>query len=662
MMIRCSKSLLVTVAICMHNGVPFIAEALESVFAQTWQDFEIVVVDDGSTDGSPTEITRQFRDPRLRIVPQPRQTLRVARPAAVSHARGDFIAFLDHDDVWLPEKLERQLDRVRSSDAALVFSDCLIIDGNGKTVSAMSDQFDFASIDFAHPHLELLRRGNFIAYSTAMVRADTLRAIGGFDRRYQYVSDYDLWLRIARSHPIVFIAAALAKYRVHDAQFTQRNADITLAEHNALLRPFTKTASYPHDVRVAVGDMLLGQHRLAFRQLLRKRRYLAALRAGIGMLRHPTRLRDSLRHLVAPNALEAAVSSLRYVLHRLNRRTKRALHGDAIHIWFDGSALSGTKNGYFNLAAELIRSLSSRGVLHVTTDTRGREALVERIGDAAAGIRFHPNGKRRAPRGTAPANRTEEILFWRGTFRWRNSHRVAIVQDLTTKVHPELHTAANVAEFDDYLDYARRHAHTIATISAHSRMDIIERLAVCPESVSVLPMPIHPQYRSPVFDRSLAFAEPYVLCVGTIEPRKNLRRLVEAFRRATTEHVLVLAGPEGWDSEFLSQYDDAVHYLGFVAPERLPSLYHFAAAVIYPSLYEGFGLPLFEAMCSSAVVLASRTSSMPEVLGEDGILFDPYQIEEIASALKRALAMENEEACAYRRRCRLRGETLLSAR
>jgi glycosyltransferase involved in cell wall biosynthesis len=646
----------------MHNGIPYIAEALESVFAQTWQDFEIVIIDDGSTDGSADEIARRFRDPRLTLFRQPQQTLRVARPAAVSHARGEFIAFLDHDDVWLPQKLERQLDRARSSGAALLFSDSLIIDGNGKPLSAMSDQFAFASIDFAHPHLELLRRGNFVAYSTAMVRADTVRALGGFDRRYQYVSDYDLWLRIARSHPIAFIDAALAKYRIHDAQFTHRNADITLAEHESLLRPFTRTASYPRDVRVAVGDMLLGQHRLAFRQLLRRRCYLSALRAALGMLRHATRLRDSLRHRVAPRAAEAVVSSARYLLHRLRRRTRRALHGDATHIWFDGSALSATQNGYFNLAAEMIRSLASRGILHVTTDARGRAALIERIGDVASGIQFHPHGKRRAPRGRAPANRTEEILFWRGTFRWRDSHRVAIVQDLTTRIHPALHTAANVAEFDDYLAYAQRHAQTIATISTHSRNDIVERLAVCPESVSVIPVPIHPQYRSPLFDWSLAFPEPYVLCVGTIEPRKNLRRLVEAFRLATTDRVLVLVGPEGWDSEFLPQYRDSVHYLGFVELERLPSLYHFADAVIYPSLYEGFGLPLFEAMCSSTVVLASRTSSMPEVLGEDGILFDPYKTEEITSALKRALSMESEEASAYRLRCRKRGEQLLRNR
>ena len=654
--------MLVTVAICMHNGIPYVAEALESVFAQTWQELEIVLVDDGSTDGSADDIERRFRDSRLRIIRQPQQTLRVARPVAVSHARGEFIAFLDHDDVWMPEKLERQIECAQASEAALVFSDALIIDAVGAAMGAMSDRFDFASIDFEHAFLELLRRGNFVAYSSAMVRADAMRAAGGFDARYQYVSDYDLWLRLARRHRIGFVNEPLAKYRVHGSQFTQKKADVTLAEHQALLRPFTRTSSYPRPVRVAIGDMLLGQHRLAFRHLLRQRRWAAASRALLGMLRYPTRLRDSVRHRVAPKALESAISSMRYLAHCVRCRIRKALHGDAEHIWFDGTALSATKNGYFNLAAELIRSMSTKGVLHVTTDAHGREALLERIGDAAANIRFHHVERRRAPRGRAPSNRTTEILFWRGTFRWRDSQRVAIVQDLTTKIHPELHTATNVAEFDEYLAYAQRHAHTIATVSRHSRRDLIERLPVCPDSVTVLPMPIHPQYRNPTFDRSLAFAEPYVLCVGTIEPRKNLRRLVEAFRLATTRHALVLAGPEGWDPDFLSGCGDAVRYLGFVPIERLPSLYHFASAVIYPSLYEGFGLPVFEAMCSSAVVLASRTSAIPEVLGDDGILFDPYQTEEIAVALKRALTMTADESFDYRRGCRLRAEELLRDR
>src|ERR1043165_1008193 len=173
----------VSVAICMHNGGRYIAAALESVFAQSYPHFEVVLVDDGSTDGAADEVQRRFRGERLTIVRQPQQTLRVARPVAVAHARGDLIAFLDHDDVWAPDKLARQVELARESGAALLFSDCLAIDAEGRTIGRLSDQFDLASIDLRHGHRELLRRGNFVAYSTAMVRADAIRAAGGFDGR-----------------------------------------------------------------------------------------------------------------------------------------------------------------------------------------------------------------------------------------------------------------------------------------------------------------------------------------------------------------------------------------------------------------------------------------------------------------------------------------------
>jgi glycosyltransferase involved in cell wall biosynthesis len=157
--------------------------------------------------------------------------------------------------------------------------------------------------------------------------------------------------------------------------------------------------------------------------------------------------------------------------------------------------------------------------------------------------------------------------------------------------------------------------------------------------------------------------------VGCIEPRKNLRRLVRAFELLTEEeaarnHLLVLVGPQGWDEgfpRFLMESDayPRIRTLGFVPLEHLPSLYHFASAVIYPSVYEGFGLPVLEAMSASSVVLASATSSLPEVLGDGGILFDPYRTEGIAAAMLQALSMTPADAAEYRRRSRSRAETLL---
>ena len=211
-------------------------------------------------------------------------------------------------------------------------------------------------------------------------------------------------------------------------------------------------------------------------------------------------------------------------------------------------------------------------------------------------------------------------------------------------------------------------------MSEHSRQDIVERLAVFPDSVSVLPMPVHPRYRMPLFSKAAAAAhgltQPYILCVGCVEPRKNLRRLVRAFALikdddALANHVLALAGPQGWDEgfgRFLLESDAAprVRILGFVSGEDLPSLYHFASTVVCASVYEGFGIPALEAMCASAIVIGSGTTALGDVIGRDGITFDPYSTEAIASAMLHALSLTQADAAQYRRRCRARADALLS--
>jgi glycosyltransferase involved in cell wall biosynthesis len=338
-------------------------------------------------------------------------------------------------------------------------------------------------------------------------------------------------------------------------------------------------------------------------------------------------------------------------------------------VWVDGSALAAPRVGYFNMTSELIRILAERGFsVHVTADARGRAALASRMSCEYPNLSFHrpPWRRRRTPRRRAPMPGTTEVIIWQGRFRWRDASRIAIVPDLTTRIHPELHTPSTIAEFDRFLSYAQRHAHVIATISESSRHDIVTHLTFAPGSVAVLPHPVHPQYASPVFDErilaSLNIPRRYVLCVGTIEPRKNLRRVVRAFQQlragAAAGYTLVLAGPLGWDPTFVdflreSRASDVITP-GYVPFDALPSLYHFASAVAYPSVYEGLGLPVLEAMCCSAVIAASNVSAIPEVLRDAGIQFDPYDVDDIARALHTCLTLDAAAEQAHRVRTRAR--------
>ena len=138
---------------------------------------------------------------------------------------------------------------------------------------------------------------------------------------------------------------------------------------------------------------------------------------------------------------------------------------------------------------------------------------------------------------------------------------------------------------------------------------------------------------------------PYVLTVGTLEPRKNLPRLVEAFAalpaRLLDTHDLVLVGAVGWDAdetlEAAARHRGRIHQLGHVAEEDLPALYRGAATFAYPSLYEGFGLPVLEAMAAGTPVLTSNVSSLPEVAGDAAVLVDPRSVPAIRDGLERVL-------------------------
>ena len=679
----------VSVAICLFNSARFIDETLESVFAQTFRDYELILLDDGSTDGCAGAIERRYRRRGVRVIRQLHQGLSHARRRVIAEATGEFVAFLDHDDVWLPEKLERQMAAVsRNPSAALFFSDCLYIDEQGAAIGRVSDQYALAGIDLSggRAYAELLRRGCFIWQSTVFARTIALRAVDGFNPRYPYIADYDTWLAMARRYPVHYTPEVLAKWRVHANQFTSRCPDVTLEDHRTLLGPLVRVASIPPAIRTSIAARVFGQHLVSCRNLIEQRRFALATRAALGMIAYPDQVLAHCRKAVAEEPwlgrrLRSVYRGLRRSIRRLRHYAPNRLPETMTptHVWIDGSVLDASRTGHFSLVSELIRTLArdQSVAVHVETSAAGERVLRDRLQQDVIAVRFHrprwwlPRSFS-TPRGRPPHCATVEVIVWRGRFRWAHSRHVAIVPDLTTKIHPELHTAENVADFDHFLTYVERHAHDVATLSEHSRHDIIERLHVYPDSVAVMPAPLHPLYVTPQFDASVVaahgLATPYVLCVGTIEPRKNLRRLVKAFELlrkngVTRNHVLAFAGPEGWDDDFarfLSESDasSSVRRLGFVPIEHLPSLYHFASAVVYPSVYEGFGLPVLEAMASSAITVASSTTSLPEVLG-DGLTFDPYSVESVASALAEALSMPEEQQARYRRRCRSRAEWLL---
>jgi glycosyltransferase involved in cell wall biosynthesis len=200
------------------------------------------------------------------------------------------------------------------------------------------------------------------------------------------------------------------------------------------------------------------------------------------------------------------------------------------------------------------------------------------------------------------------------------------------------------------LPLAVRRAATLAAISQATADDLTTRFARAAGKTEVTPLAADPAFASGGAPEDEVLARhgidfPYILGVGTLEPRKNLPRLVEAFTglddATRGAHRLVLVGPLGWDAgettDAIAAHPDRVAAIGAVPDADLPALYRRAAAFAYPSLYEGFGLPVLEAMIAGVPVLTSDTSSMPEVGGDAALYVAPRDVAAIRAGLARLL-------------------------
>lgn len=224
---------------------------------------------------------------------------------------------------------------------------------------------------------------------------------------------------------------------------------------------------------------------------------------------------------------------------------------------------------------------------------------------------------------------------------------VPIITDLAVYRMPEVYQRSRVLWWKLQYQYLKRRADLIITISEFSKKEVAELLNIPAEKIKVVPC-ANALESGPMsmggqeaFRRRWNLPERYILFVGNANPRKNLQRLLGAFtlaRENGLECDLVIAGEQGWKFDRKKAMEEvkcaeAVHWIGYVPDEDMPFLYESADLFVFPSLYEGFGIPILEAQSRGTPVLTSDCSSLPEVGGDGAVYVDPYSVEDICRGI-----------------------------
>ncbi|MFT5874315.1 MAG: glycosyltransferase involved in cell wall biosynthesis [Clostridium sp.] len=235
---------------------------------------------------------------------------------------------------------------------------------------------------------------------------------------------------------------------------------------------------------------------------------------------------------------------------------------------------------------------------------------------------------------------------------------ITTIHDMTYTIYPEMVEEKTMKRIKKGIEYSVKRADKIITVSESSKKDIVEFLGVDEKKIEVVYNGVEYERFSASYTKEQQFTvknkysipEKYILYMGTLEPRKNIESIISAFSKLivnnniySEEIKLVIAGKKGWLYESIFKLvqklslENKVVFTDYIEEEDKPLIYNMASIFIFPSIYEGFGIPVIEAMASSVPVITSTTSSLPEVAGDAAILVNPKDIDSMAKAMKQVL-------------------------
>jgi glycosyltransferase involved in cell wall biosynthesis len=232
----------VSIVIPAYNAMTYLPDTLASVFDQTFSDFEVLLVDDGSTDSLQTWVAQTVCDPRFKLISQLNQGLSAARNTGITHSQSEYIAFLDADDLWHPTKLAKQVQWLEAHPTVgLIYTLTALLDSVGNPTGRV------LGTEIAGNVLsQMLQRNIIDCPSSVLVRRQCFERVGLFDRTLRAVEDWDMWIRIAAVYPLAVTGIPLVYYRQHPSNMSKNWRVMEQAFQQAIAKAF---ASVPPELQ-----------------------------------------------------------------------------------------------------------------------------------------------------------------------------------------------------------------------------------------------------------------------------------------------------------------------------------------------------------------------------------------------------------------------------
>lgn len=270
----------VSVVIPTYNCAQYLPRALESVFAQTYRDFEVLVIDDGSTDD--TEKVVCDCDAPVRYIRQENQGVARARNRGVAESRSRYVAFLDADDFWCSKKLELQLAKLaRHEDCGVCYCDFLVVGSDGQRIE-ITPLTNRRSVELKGGVEDLLTFGNLVGGGSSSVLCDRalLVRVGGFDPDLSQCADWDMWIRLAMLTSFVYVPEKLLAYRIHGNNMS-RNVDLLERDSVMVLQKAFSNADLPRDLHCKQRQALARNYTVLAGSYFHTNSYLDCFRCAI---------------------------------------------------------------------------------------------------------------------------------------------------------------------------------------------------------------------------------------------------------------------------------------------------------------------------------------------------------------------------------------------